>query len=84
MNKTSNIGIATVFLVVSGCYIFLGYQIWNQSSKKYGHDVEDMRTNIKKATLAVACTCIISAIFFYIQAGLYNTIESSIDKLLRG
>lgn len=66
MNFLSNIGIASVFLVISACYIFLGYQIWNQSSKKYGHDVEDMRSNIKKATLAVACTCICSAIFFYL------------------
>lgn len=84
MNFLSNIGVASVFLVITACYSFIGYQIWDQSGKKYGHDVEDMRANIKKATLSVACTCICSVIFFYLQAILYDDTETMVSKALTG
>lgn len=84
MSQISNIGIATVFLIITGGYIYLGYNIWEQSGQKYGHDVEDMRKTIMQATLSIACTCVISAIFFYIQGGVYNNISLSITRIITG
>jgi len=84
MNRISNIGIATVFLIVTAGYIYLGYNIWEQSGQKYGHDVEDMRRTIKQATLSIVCTCAISAIFFYIQGGVYDNINLSVTRIISG
>jgi len=31
INVVSNVGVATTFLIITGCYLYLGYTIWEQS-----------------------------------------------------
>ena len=82
LNNLSNIGIATVFLVMMAGFLYIGYNLWEQSGTKYGHDVEDMRITIKRATMSVSASLGIASIFFYLQSILRSEIFGMADQLI--